>query len=63
MVLGDHGRKLLRPLTPFQTFISFPWKRLYNHSIYFRQLSKIGVGVFLVWTYVGFKGEMKKLLF
>jgi hypothetical protein len=60
MVLGEHGRRLLRPMTPLQCAVAFPWKRLYNHSIYFRMFSRVTVGMFCVWGYIGYKGKSLK---
>ncbi len=56
MVLGDHGRKVLYPMSLAQRFAVFPWKRYYQNSLYFRSVcwcaSVVGVG----WVYVLAKG-------
>ena len=58
MVLGDHGRRILAPATPIQQAVAFPWKRFYNHSLYFRMLCRCGVATIAAWTYVHMKGNL-----
>lgn len=57
MVLGDHGRKFLYPYTLSQKFAHFPWKKLYNNSMYFRALCGTGVALSAGWLLVILKGK------
>jgi hypothetical protein len=63
MVLGDHGRKVLHPMTPFQRVALFPYGKLYKHSMYFRAICGVGVAVAAGWIYViGYKGIDKHFI-
>lgn len=59
MVLGDNGRRVLVPMTLVQKFAAFPWKRFYNHSMYFRSLTRVSAVVLAGWVYIlGVKGDL-----
>ena len=57
MVLGDHGRKVLTPLTVTQSFARFPWAKFYKNSLYFRAMCGTGVVVASAWAYIILKGK------
>jgi hypothetical protein len=57
MVLGDHGRNFLYPLTLTQRFASFPWAKMYTNSLYFRAFSATGVVLASAWAYIILKGK------
>ena len=59
MVLGQHGRRFLVPLTATQRLVSFPWKKLYHQSLLFRMLSRVSVGTVAAWAYVDISGSDK----
>lgn len=61
MVLGDHGRKILYPMTISQQFAHFPWKKVYQNSMYFRAFCATGLAFGLGWTYIILKGNLKPL--
>jgi hypothetical protein len=56
MVLGQHGRRFLYPLTATQRVVSFPWKKLYNQSLYFRMVARVSVFTAAAWAYADIKG-------
>ena len=57
MTLGDHGRKVLYPMTISQKFYSFPWKRYYQNSLYFRYVCGCATFVGATWAYVLLRGN------
>jgi len=59
MPLGDHGRKLLTPLTGVQKLASFPWGKYYKSSMYFRAWCGTALGIASVWTYIALKGNQE----
>ncbi|CAF0937512.1 unnamed protein product [Brachionus calyciflorus] len=56
MVLGDHGRRVLYPMSLSQQFAAFPWKRLYGNSMYFRAFCATGLTLATGWAYIILKG-------
>ena len=59
MPLGDHGRKLLTPLTGVQKLAAFPWGKYYRSSMYFRAWCGTALTIASVWTYIALKGNKK----
>jgi hypothetical protein len=57
MVLGEHGKTVLRPMTLAQHFYSFPWKRFYNNSLYFKSVCGVAAVVGSFWAYAIVRGE------
>lgn len=57
MVLGDHGRKVLYPLTLSQRIATFPWAKMYKNSLYFRAFSATGLVLASAWAYIILKGS------
>ena len=62
MVLGDHGRKLLVPLTLTQQFAHFPWGKYYRNSMYFRAWCGTALGLSAVWAYILATGNLRSNL-
>lgn len=56
MVLGDHGRRVLYPMSLSQHIASFPWRKFYHNSMYFRAFCATGLALATGWTYVILKG-------
>ena len=51
MVLGDHGRKFLAPMTFSQKVYAFPYAQFYKRQLYFRAMCGSGIVLtgFLGW--------------
>ena len=56
MVLGDHGRKILAPMTMSQKFAHFPWAKMYHNSMYFRAMCGVGLVFAAGWSYILVRG-------
>lgn len=61
MVLGNHGRRLLYPMTPLQGVLTLPWSKLYKQSLFFRTMTNVFAGTLAVFGYVGYKGKLLNL--
>ncbi len=57
MVLGDHGRKVLAPMTLTQEFAMFPWSKFYKNSTYFRFFCGTGLALATGWAYIVLRGN------
>ncbi len=62
MVLGDHGRRVLYPMTFSQKLASFPWSKWYNSSMYFRAFCATGLTLAGVWSVILLKGKSSFIL-
>lgn len=55
MVYGDHGRKLLHPLTTLNRVAVFPWAEFYSKLLHFRIFMRTGAVLAAGYGYFAFK--------
>lgn len=55
MVYGDHGRKILHPMTSANYFAMFPFKEFYSKLLHFRVLMRTGVVLLAGYSFFAYK--------
>ena len=61
MVYGDHGRKVLAPMTSMNSFAMFPFKEFYSKLLHFRVLCRTGVTLLAGYTYFAYTNGLTKI--
>ena len=54
MVYGDHGRKILAPMTSANHFAIFPFKEFYSKLLHFRVLCRTGLTLLAGYGYFAY---------
>ena len=55
MVYGDHGRKLLAPMTTANHFALFPFREFYSKLLHFRVAMRAGACLLAAYGYFAYK--------